>query len=160
MLRIGDGVAPLRISRTAAVLEIVESVLAHVRVANAAKVDPHVGVLMTKQWREAEVRLTVERSPLLVVGAGPQRPRRGTHRVRWRAKREQIDEHRLVVAVPVELSEPPLGRPRKRYRRRARLRPGPVHPAVELIRELAYLLLARVLPVEVALAEEHPGEQE
>src|SRR5690242_4634213 len=105
---------------------------------------------MTKQWREAEVRLPVERSPLLVVGAGPQRPRRGTHRVRWRAEREQIDEHGLVVAVPVELREPPVGCPRERYRRRAGLRPGPVHPAVELIRERAYLPLARVLPVKVA----------
>ena len=53
-----------------------------------------------------------------------------------------------------------LRRPRERDCRRAGLRPGPIHPPVDLIRQTADLAFARILPIEIALAKEHPGEQQ
>src|SRR5215470_2149630 len=70
VLGIGNRVAPLCVGRAPAVLEVVESVLTHVSVANAAEVHPHVGVLMAEQRTEVEICLVVERAPVLVVGVG------------------------------------------------------------------------------------------
>src|SRR5882762_4637329 len=74
LLRIRDGVAALRVSRPAAVLKVVESMLAHVRVLDAAEIHPYVRELVAEEGREAQESLVVERTPELVVGAGPARP--------------------------------------------------------------------------------------
>src|SRR6266513_3104695 len=73
LLRIRDGVPALRVGGPAAVLEVVESMLAHVRILDAAEIHPYVRVLVAKEGREAQVGLVVERAPELVVRAAPLR---------------------------------------------------------------------------------------
>jgi len=77
-----------------------------------------------------------------------------------RAEREEVDEHRLVVAAPVELVEAALRRPPHGDERRAGLGPGPVGAPVERIGVGADRGLGAVAPVEVLLREEDAGEEE
>src|SRR3979490_3398850 len=120
LLRIRDGVPALCVSRPAAVLKVVESMLAHVRVLDAAEVHPYVRVLVAEEGREAQESLVVERAPELVVGAGPARPGLLVDWVRGGAQREQVNEHRLVVTIPVEAPETPFPCPGEGDRPRAR----------------------------------------
>src|SRR5688500_8714244 len=98
--RIGDAVSAVGPGRAAAVLEIVETLGAHHRVADAAEVDPHMAVLMTEQGPEGEVAGRPLASPETVVIPGPLVPQpvgRGVHR---RAERQDIDHHPFVIAGP------------------------------------------------------------
>src|SRR6202165_2846390 len=110
LLRIRDGVPALRVSGPAAVLEVVESMVAHVLVLDAAEIHPYVRVLVAEEGREAQIGLVVERGPVLVVAAGPLRPGLLADGVCGRAQGEQVNEHRLVVTVPVVAPAPPLPR--------------------------------------------------
>src|SRR5256885_7448462 len=158
LLRIRDGVPALRVSGPAAVLEVVESMLAHVRILNAAEIHPYVRVLVAKEGREAQVGLVIERAPVLVVAAGPQRPGLLVDGVSGGAQGEQVDEHRLVVTVPVAAREPLFRCPGERDRRRAWPGPGPVPPPVDLLRPRSGLPLFRIIALEGRLAKKHSRE--
>src|SRR5439155_5194259 len=125
-----DGVAALGVGGSAAVLEVFEVVVAHVGVANAAEVHPYVAVLVTQGRAEGEVGLPVERAPVSAVSPRPPCPGTLADRMCRGAEREEIDDHRLVVAPPVVTGEALLRRPGERDPRRARLGPGPVHATV------------------------------
>src|SRR3982075_2366606 len=92
--------------------------LAHVRVLDAAEIHPYVRVLVAEEGREAQESLVVERAPELVIGAGPARPGLLVDWVRGGAQREQVNEHRLVVTIPVEAREILFRCPGGRDRRR------------------------------------------
>src|SRR5262249_37813632 len=98
--RVGDRVGALRVGPTRAVLEIIEAVLAHVRVLDAAEVDPDVRVLMAEQRREAEKFLAFELAPGARVALGPRGPGVAADGLVRRAEREDVDQHALVVAAP------------------------------------------------------------
>ena len=79
--------------------------------------------------------------------------------MRRRPEREDVDDHRLVVALPVVGVEPVLRRPAHRDARRARRRgPRPVRPPEELVRERAHLPFRGLGSVEIGLAEERARE--
>ena len=75
-------------------------------------------------------------------------------------EREQVHEHRFVVAAPVVFEEAGFGRPAEADRRRARLGPAPVDATIELVGKAADLDFLRMRAVEVRLAEEHAREQQ
>src|SRR5437879_6065523 len=157
---IRDGVAALGVGGPAAVLEVVEVVGAHVGIANAAEVHPYVAVLVTEERGKGEIGLTVKRAPVSAVSPRPPCPGPLADRRGRGAEREEIDDHRLVVALPVVTGEALLRGPGERDPRRARLGPGPVHATVDLVRQFSDLELLRLLRVEIALTEEHaPKEQ-
>src|SRR5258708_2388836 len=157
---IRGGVTALGVGGAAALLEVVEVVGTHVGVANAAEVHPYVGELVTEERREGEVGLPEERARVPAVSPRPQRPGPLADRMRRGAEREEIDDHRLVVALPVVMREALLRSPGERDPRRARLGPGPVDAAVDLIRQLPDLDLPGLCGVEIALTEEHAPEEE
>src|SRR5207248_8994286 len=102
--------------------EVVEVVGAHVGVANAAEVHPYMGVLVTEERSEGEMGLPVERAPVPIVGPRPLRPGPLADRMCRGAEREEIDDHRLVVALPIVTGEALLRRPGERDPRAPRLR--------------------------------------
>ena len=83
--------------------------LAHERVADAAKVDPHVRQLMDEQRPGVEELDAVDLLPL--VGRSPGGVALRRQRVRGRAEPEQVEHQRLVVALPAVGQEALLGRP-------------------------------------------------
>src|SRR3989442_6026181 len=157
--RIGDRVGLLRIDRPAAVLEVVEPAAAHVVVLDLAKIHPHVRVLVSEQRREAQVLLAKDLAPALVVSARPFRPGLLPDGEGRRTQRQQIDQHGFVVAAPVVLEESVFGRPAVADRRYIRLRPAPIHAAIDLFGEVADLRLFALRPAEVRLAEKHAGQK-
>src|SRR5690606_38297399 len=72
--RVGDGVLALGKRGAAAVEEVVDPAFAHVLVLDVAEVDPDMAVLVAEQRTEAQVFLPVVHAPVVVVGAGPDRP--------------------------------------------------------------------------------------
>ena len=155
---IRDHVGALREQRPPRVLEVVDAVRPDRRVADAAQVDPHLGVLVAERRCEAHLLEALERAP--AVAAGPRSPGLGPHRMRGRAERQHVEHHRLVVATPVVGQETALGGPAVRDRGRAGLRPGPVGAGVERFRDRPDADLGRRRAVEVGLAEQHAGEQQ
>ena len=101
--------------------------------------------------------LALKRLP--AVGRRVGRPRFRADRMRRRPERENVNDHCLVVALPVVVVKALLRRPGHRDPRRARRRrPGPVHPPGDLLGEAAELDLGRIVAVEVRLAEEGARE--
>src|SRR4029434_29003 len=74
LVRIVDRVLALRDGRAPRVLEVVDPLPPHVRIADAAEIDPHVRVLVPEQRREVHVLLAVEVAPLVILR--PLVPRR------------------------------------------------------------------------------------
>ncbi len=150
----------MRVRRAPAVLEVVDPLLAHVLVLDAAEVDPDVRVLVTEHRAERQELLAAELAPRALVGRQPFFPRFRLDRVRRRAEREDVDEHRLVVAAPVEAQEAGLGPPAVRDDRRAVLCPGPLDAAVDQLGQVADLLLGARVAIEVRLRGQHAAEQQ
>src|SRR5215218_2187935 len=75
--RVGAAVSAVRISRAAAVLEIVEPGCAHRRVEDAAEIDKQVAVLVTEQGREGEATGCSLATPKARVGRRPLLPQVG-----------------------------------------------------------------------------------
>src|SRR5664279_6455088 len=98
--RIADSVLLLHMRRAPAVLEVVTLLLAHIGVADAAKIDPDMRELVDEERPGVEIVDAVDRLPL--VGAAPRGVGVGTDRMRRRAERQQIEDERLVVAFPAE----------------------------------------------------------
>ena len=132
--------------------------LAHVRVADAAEVDPHVRVLVPEERRESQMLLPLERPP--AIAAGPRLPGLGPDRVRRGAERQHVQDHRLVVAPPVVGQVSAARPPAERDRGRAGLRPGPVGARVERVRHRADLGLGARRAIEVGPAEQRPGQEQ
>jgi len=150
----------LRISRTPAVLEIVDAARAHVRIRDAPEVGPHMRELVAEQRRKTQVLIAQDRAPGPVIGRTPGGPRRRIDGVHRCAQRQQVDDHGFVVAAPVQLDESVGRHPAQRDQRRARLRPGPVHARINGVDQLPYPRLIVVGLVEPALAEQHSGQQQ
>ena len=115
---------------------------------------------MAEQRAEGQVFLALVDAPVVVVGAGPHRPRIRADRMAGRAQGEDVDHHRLVVAHPVMVDEAALGEPAHRDQRCALLQPGPVHLLVQGVGDLPDLFLARVVAVVVRLREQHAHHQQ
>src|SRR5688572_2165093 len=60
-----DTISPLRQRRSAAVFEIVDALLLHEGVADAAEVDPNMRILVTEQRLELQMFLAVITAPML-----------------------------------------------------------------------------------------------
>ena len=60
-----DGVSTLSQGGSAGILEIVDALVAHVGIANSAKIDPDVRVLMSEQRGKIHVFVVIELSPLV-----------------------------------------------------------------------------------------------
>ena len=92
-----------------------------------------------------DVRLAVEVPQLVVVVDVHALPGVGVDRMRRRAERQHVEQHRLVVAVPVAGR---VARPRASSpcdpQRRARLRPRPVDASIERIGQRADLAPPRL----------------
>ncbi len=117
-------------------------------------------VLVSEQRRKPQVLVAPVRAPGLVVGRAPGGPRRCVDRVHRRAQRQQVDDHRFVVAAPVEPDESVCRHPAQRDQRRARLCPGPVHAGVNGVDQLPDPRFVVVGLIEPALAEQHSGQQQ
>ncbi len=113
---------------------------------------------MAEERREEDVLVPLPALPAVV--ARPLLPYRRVDGMRRRAEGEELQDHRLVVAVPVGFDELRLGLPPHADARRPRLRPAPLDARVELLGELPDLALVRVVAVEVLAAEEDAGEQQ
>ena len=113
---------------------------------------------MAKQRREEQVRLAVERSPLVRLGV--LGPRGRLDRMRRRSEGQDVEDHRLVVAAPVPGVHSFLGIPPHADRGRARLRPLPVRAPIQFLRRVANRFLGRIVAIEVRLREERAGEQQ
>ena len=113
---------------------------------------------MPEQRREPDVGLAVVRAPL-VCGA-PRRPGGAVHRVGGGAQGQQVDDHGLVVAPPVERLPAVLRLPAHVHQGRGPLRPLPVGPAVERVGQGADAGLGGVRAIVVLAAEQHPRQQE
>src|SRR5699024_4668816 len=100
---------------------------------------PDVRVLMTEQWREAEIFLLLERAPAAFVALRPRGPGIGADALRRRSERQHVDQHTLVVALPVVWNVAALRIPAHCDQRRAHLHPGPFDTAVDRIGEAADL---------------------
>src|SRR5207247_1064061 len=109
---------------------------------------------------EPEVGLPVERPPL--VRSGPAGPRGRGDGVGGRAERQDVEDHRLVVATPVVAEEPPLRAvrvPSQGDERYAGSGPLPIGAPVDRVGEPTDFGLDRIRGVEVRLAGEDSGEQ-
>ena len=80
--------------------------------------------------------------------------------MRRAAEREHVDEHAFVVAAPVVDLELQLGAPGHADVGHVLDRPWPVHPAIQVVRDLSHLLLLRVVTVEISLHEQHAGHEQ
>src|SRR2546430_16287016 len=96
---------------------------------------------------------TLFRSPPLAPGGG-------VDGVRGRAEGEDIEDHRLVVADPIGRDESALRVPAHADGGRPRLRPVPVHAAVDGVPEPADLGFDRIGTGEVRLAPQDPRTEE
>ena len=157
-VRVVDGVGALGERGPARVLEVVDPPLAHVRVLDAAEVHPDMRVLVAEEGAEVEVLVAVVGRP--AVRARERRPRLRPDRVRGRAEGEEVEDHRLVVALVAEVEEALLGLPPHANEARRELRPVPLDAAVERVGEGANFFFFRTIPVEILLAEEDASHQE
>ena len=155
---IGDRIVALGMHGAAAVLEVIDAAAVHVWVADRPEIDPDVAEHMAKQGGESEMRLAEARTPIAIIAARPCVPCAPLNRIGGRAERQEVDDHRLVVALPVVRQKTGFGQPAMTDGRRVRLGPLPVNSAIDRFRQRADLLLARVIAVEVGLAEQHAGE--
>src|SRR6185436_20928278 len=73
--RVLHRVLAVRVRRAPAVLEIVDALLAHELVLDAAEVDPDVRVLVAEHRSERQEFLPAERAPRVLVGGEPFLPR-------------------------------------------------------------------------------------
>ncbi len=80
--------------------------------------------------------------------------------VAGRSEREQHDEHRLVVALPVVRDETRLGLPAHAEEFAVHLRPFPVDSPVDRVDVGPDLRLVGMLAVEVGLCVKHAADQE
>src|SRR5215471_8467047 len=62
-MRISNGIGTVGQGSTAGVLEIIEPLIAHISILDAAKVDPDVRVLMSKEGRKDDERLAIVSLP-------------------------------------------------------------------------------------------------
>ena len=113
---------------------------------------------MAEERAEVDHLVAVERRPVVRRGVG--RPRVAGDRVRRRAEGEDVEDHPLVVALPVERVEPVLRRPAHRDERRARTRPAPLDASVERVGRGADRLLVGGVAVEVLLRRQRAGHQQ
>src|SRR5205085_6910317 len=98
--------------------------------------------------------------PVAVVSARPGAPGAVAHGMRRRSESQNVNEHRFVVAAPIVTRETFFRRPGERHGRRTRLRPGPVHAAVDLLGQFSDLDFLGILSGEIGLAKEHAAEEQ
>src|SRR5450759_3685544 len=156
--RVADRVLLLGERGAAAVLEVVNAALAHVVVADAAKVYPDVRELVNEERPGVQELLAVELLP--AVRPCPCLVAALWQGVRRRSQAEHGQENRLAVALPPGFQKPVLRLPCVRDRQAAVLRPLPVDAAVERVGKLRYLALLFRLAVKVGGGGQCPGEQE
>src|SRR5215204_6105085 len=89
--RVGAAVSAVRVSRAAAVLEIIESGCAHRRVEDAAEIDEQLAVLLTEQGREGQATGCSLAAPEARVGRRPLLPQVDWPRMHRRSQREDVD---------------------------------------------------------------------
>ena len=131
---------------------------AHVVILNAPEVDPAVRELVSEKRGEAEVRLALKLAP--AVAGQPRGPGVPLQRMRRRRQRDEVGDHRLVVAAPVVGEVAAFRVPAVSDGRRADLRPAPVGPGVQRIHERAQFRFLRRLLIKIGLAEERPGQEQ
>jgi hypothetical protein len=76
------------------------------------------------------------------------------------AETEDVHEHGLVVAAPVEADEIELGAPAHRDVESIHRGPRPVHAPIQLVRERADGLLLGIVEVEEIADEQHAGDEQ
>ena len=156
--RVADGVLLLNERRPSAVLEVVEVVLAHEAVPDAAKVDPDVGHLMDEERPGVEKLDVVDRLPFvrrapgLVTLAG----RSDGSASRARARRGSAPR-RSLPSDTAESRSPDASHGKAWRRRRAS---SPSRRARRELRELADLGFVRGVAVEVLGRGERTGDQQ
>ena len=131
---IGGRIDLLGHDRPPAVLEIVELQLAHEGILDPAKIDPEMAVLVAEHRTEGQVG-NGRGPPAAPIVLCPGRPGRWGHGSIVGAQRQDIKDHRLVIAAPFIGDEAGLRGPAKRNPARWRGRPGPVHGIIKCARQ-------------------------
>ncbi len=80
--------------------------------------------------------------------------------MRRRGHRQDVHEHRFVIAGPIVVDEAAFGIPAHRDQRLALLQPGPIDALVERVGNFADFRLARVAAIVVALRKQHAHHQQ
>lgn len=162
ILRVAAGVADpvllLHEGGAPAVLEIIDPLLAHERVLDAAKIDPHVGELMREQRSRVQELGIVDGPPS--IGRCPRPIALRGERVRRRSEPEHVQQQRLVIPFPPVRQESTLGSPPVGHGGAAVLGPLPIDARVQPDGEVADLALGRRVPVEVRGGGQHAAQQE
>ena len=158
--RIADGVLLLDQGRAPAVLEVVDALVAHVGIADAAEVDPDVRHLVDEERAGIDVVDVVDVLPL--VGAAPGGIGGRADGMRRRAERQHVEDQGLVVAFPAvgEEARARLGLPAVRKRRATVQHPIPFDALVQELGEPTDLGLVGVGAVEVLRRSEGAGDEE
>ena len=113
---------------------------------------------MAEERAEVDVLVAVEVGP--GVGAREPIPRRLVAGERGRAEREDVEEHRLIVALVLGSTIPNLWPPRHRGERRVLVEPVPLDALVERVGVGADGRLVGSAPVEILAREEHAAHQQ
>ncbi|MCY1243412.1 hypothetical protein D9M72_564260 [compost metagenome] len=75
----------------------------------------------------------------------------------WRSEPKNVEQQRLVVALPAVFQEAALGFPAMRHRRATVQCPLPVRPAVERVGDLGYLPFASIRRIKIRSRGQGPG---
>src|SRR5690606_2996356 len=98
--------------------------------------DPHMRILMAEVRPERQELLTTELAVRPVVRLHPLLPGFRPDRMRRRAEREDVHQHRLVISTPVETQKAAFRAPAMRQHRRTVLRPLPIDAPIDLLGEI------------------------
>src|SRR6185437_2805925 len=152
-----DCVFSLHTGCAAGVLEIVDSLVAHERILNAAKIDPDMRNLMREQ--RPRIKIIVAITTLPFVSGCPRRVAFLRQRMRGRTQSQDIQHERFVVAFPAVLEKSAFGLPAVRDRSATVLRPGPVGAAIERVGQGTYFFFLGRVSVEIRTRSQDAGEQ-
>jgi hypothetical protein len=155
---IADAVLLLHQGGAAAVLEVIDPVLAHESVLDATKVDPYMGELMGEERPGVQELGAVDGLPL--IGGGPRPVALRGKRMRRRPESEQVQQQRLVVSFPPVRKKSTLRLPSVGHRESAVLGPLPIDPGVQAVGQVADLALGRRGSIEVRRGCQHAAQQE
>src|SRR5207249_4233444 len=107
--RVADRIGALGERGAARVLEVVDAERPGGGIADAAEVDPDVGILVAEERPEGDPLAAV---PLRdAIGAAPRCPRAVGQWVRRRSEAEEVEDHRLAVAFVGVRQEAGFGAP-------------------------------------------------
>src|SRR5262249_50948542 len=129
------GVLALDQRRAPAVLKVVAALLAHEAVADAAKIDPRVRVLVDEQRAAVEAVDSIQVLPL--IGGRPCVIAVTGQGMRRRSQRKHVENDRLVVTLPAVVQESAFRLPALTQCFAAILCPAPVDSAIKYVDPLS-----------------------